>query len=75
MLSTVALYHGELSNTSVSSANTPMQERLAAMRISSASGKWLLYYCRLTNNLHFNFCVNIVHFWALYLVLLYVQVP
>ena len=45
MLSTVALYHGELSNTSVSGASTPMQERLAAMRISSASGKWLLYCC------------------------------
>ena len=47
MLSTVALYHGELSNTSVSGASTPMQERLAAMRISSASGKWLLNYCML----------------------------
>ena len=37
MLSTVALYHSELSNTS--GASTPMQDKLAAMRIASTSGR------------------------------------
>ena len=41
MLSTVALYHSELSslNSSSGSGSTPVQHRLAAMRLASGSGK------------------------------------
>lgn len=42
MLSTVALYHGELSGLNSSSSlggSPPVQDRLAAMRLASASGE------------------------------------
>lgn len=40
ILSTVALYHSELSSLSEGNCSTPVHERIEAMRIASCSGKY-----------------------------------